>query len=58
VEQPLASKAEEFRKNADDCRQQARRAKHSFDKEHWLEMAKHWLKMAATEEDAIKTDRH
>jgi hypothetical protein len=54
----MASKTEEFRKNADNCRQQAERAKNSFDKEHWLEIAEHWLKMAAAEEAATKTGRH
>jgi hypothetical protein len=59
----MASKADEFRKNAADCRQLAESTcqlaeitKNSFDKEHWLEVAQHWLKMAAAEEAATKTD--
>ena len=52
----MASKADEFRKNAADCRQLAEITKNSFDKEHWLEVAQHWLKMAAAEEAATKTD--
>ena len=53
----MASKADEFRKHADDCRQRAERATNPFDKEHWLDVAEHWLKMAAAEEAATKTDR-
>jgi hypothetical protein len=53
----MASKAEEFRKNADDCRQRAERAKNSFDKEHWLEMAEHSLKMAGPKRPQLKRIR-
>jgi hypothetical protein len=50
----MAAKADEFRKNADDCHRRAESAAGSFDKEHWLEMTEHWLKMAAAEEAASK----
>jgi hypothetical protein len=50
--QTMASKTDEFRSNADECRRRAEGATKSFDKEHWLRMAEHWSKMAAAEEAA------
>jgi uncharacterized alpha-E superfamily protein len=49
----MPSKADEFRNNAADCRQQAERARNVFDKENWLKIAEHWLKMAAAEQAAM-----
>jgi hypothetical protein len=45
------NRADEFRKNADECRQQAEKSIHPMDKERWLKLAWHWLQMAQ-EEDA------
>jgi hypothetical protein len=52
----MASKADEFRKNADYCRQRAENAANSFDREYWLKMLEHWLKMAAAEDAADKAE--
>jgi hypothetical protein len=40
------SRADEFRKNADECRQQAAKAFNPLDKERWLKIAEHCLLMA------------
>ena len=48
------SKADEFRKQAEECRKRAESAASSFEKQHWREVAEHWLKMAAAEEAATK----
>ena len=40
------SRADEFRRNADECRQQATKAINPLDKERWLKIAEHWLQMA------------
>lgn len=48
----MGSKSEEFRKNADDCRRRAERAANAFDRQHWLDVAEHWLKMVAAEKAA------
>jgi hypothetical protein len=40
------SRADEFRKNADECRQHAAKAFNPLDKERWLKIAEHWLLMA------------
>lgn len=37
------TRAELFRKNADECREQAGRSRNPLDKEHWLKIAEHWL---------------
>jgi hypothetical protein len=42
----LSSRADEFRKNADECRQQAARSKLADDRERWLRVAQHFLQMA------------
>lgn len=42
----LSSRADEFRKNADECVQQAARSKHADDKERWLRVAQHFVQMA------------
>ena len=54
------SRAEEFRKNADKCRQQAAKAINHLDKERWLKIAEHWLQMAqeAEADPDTKIDRH
>jgi hypothetical protein len=46
----IATKASQFRRNAEGCRQMGERARNPFDREHWLEMAAHWTKMALAEE--------
>ena len=46
------SRADEFRKNAEECRQQAAKSFNSLDKERWLKIAEHWLQMAQEEEEA------
>jgi hypothetical protein len=46
------SREDEFRKNADECQIHATKAIRSADKERWLRLAEHWLKMA--QEDADK----
>jgi Holliday junction resolvase-like predicted endonuclease len=49
------SRADEFRTNADECRQQAAKAINPPDKERLLKIAKHWLKMAQEEEAELDT---
>jgi hypothetical protein len=39
--------ADRFRKQADECRQQAEKAINPLDQEAWLRIAGEWLKMAA-----------
>ena len=51
----MASKADEFRKQADESQKRAESAANSFDKKHWLEVAAHCRKMAAAEEAATGT---
>ena len=50
----MASKADEFRKQAEEAQKRAESAANSFDKKHWLEVAAHCQKMAAAEEAATK----
>ena len=50
------SRADEFRKNADECRQQAAKSFNPLDKERWLMIAEHWLRMAQ-EADAAPITR-
>ena len=38
--------AAKFRKQADECREQAERAINPLDKERWLRLARDWTKMA------------
>ena len=38
----MVSRADEVRKDADECRQQAERAINPLDKERWLKIAEHW----------------
>jgi hypothetical protein len=46
--------ADEYRKNADDCREQAAKALRPLDKERWLKLAEDWLKLAKIEESKPK----
>ena len=54
------SRAEEFRKNADECSQQAAKSINHFDKERWLKIAEHWLQLAqdAEAEPDTRSRRH
>jgi len=45
------SDADRFRKQADECREQAERSLNPLDKETWLRVAGEWLKMAAAVEE-------
>jgi hypothetical protein len=40
------SQADEFRQNAADCQQQAEKSLTAHDKQQWLKIAEHWLKLA------------
>ena len=51
------SRADEFRKNADECRQQSAKAINHLDKERWLKIAEHWLQIAQEAEAAPDTRR-
>jgi hypothetical protein len=44
----MVSRADEFRKNADE---QAERAINPLDKERWLKIAEHWLQMSQEADD-------
>jgi hypothetical protein len=50
----MASKAEEFQKQAKESQKRAESAVNSFDQKHWLEVTAHLQKMAAAEEAAMK----
>jgi hypothetical protein len=51
---PMASKAEEFKRQAEESQKRAESAVNSFDKKLWLEVTAHLQKMAAAEEAATK----
>ena len=40
--------AARFRKQAEECREQAAKAVNPIDKEAWLRLAEEWLKMASS----------
>jgi len=40
------SNAEEYLKFAQECREQAGKARNSLDKEEWLKIAEEWLRLA------------
>jgi hypothetical protein len=44
--------ADEYRKNADDCREQAAKALSPLHKERWLKLAEEWLKLAKSAEES------
>jgi hypothetical protein len=48
----MASKADAFRRYANEYRQLAESATNSIDKEHWLQMAAHCMRMAAAADSA------
>jgi hypothetical protein len=50
----MASNANTYRKNADDCSTLAARSVRPADKERWLKIAEQWLQMA---QEADKTER-
>jgi len=50
----MASKAEEFKRQAEESQKRAESAANSFDKKHWLAVTAHLQKMAAAEEAATK----
>ena len=54
------SRAEDFRKNADERRQQAAKSINHLDKERWLKISEHWLQMAqdAEAEPDTMSGRH
>jgi cold shock CspA family protein len=45
------SRADVYRRNADDCRQQAERCLNPLDKERWLKVAEDWMKLAQKADD-------
>jgi len=47
--------ADQFRKEAEACRQQAEKAVSPLDKDMWLMLAADWLRLA---EDAERPERH
>jgi hypothetical protein len=46
--------AARFRKQADECRQQAEKAISPLDKETWLRVAGEWIKLAQSAEDMAR----
>ena len=44
--------ADRYRKQAEECRQQARKAVSPLDKEAWLRVAEEWLKLAQSNEES------
>jgi hypothetical protein len=45
------SDADRFRKQAEECRQQAEKAVSPLDKEAWLRVAAEWIKLAQSADD-------
>jgi len=45
-----ADDAAKYRKQAEECREQAAKAISPFDKEAWLKVAEEWLKLALSVE--------
>jgi hypothetical protein len=43
--------ADRFRRQAEECRQQAERAKSPLNKEAWLRVAAEWIKLAQAADD-------
>jgi hypothetical protein len=43
--------AARFRKEAEECREQAAKAINSLDKEEWLRLAAEWIKLAQNSEE-------
>jgi hypothetical protein len=39
-------RVDEFRQNAADCQQQAEKSITAHDRQQWLKIAEHWLKLA------------
>jgi hypothetical protein len=50
----MSEPADTYRKNADDCREQAAKAISPLDKESWLKLAQEWLAMAQSKEPKPK----
>jgi hypothetical protein len=46
----MADEADRFRKQAEECREQAAKAMSPLDKEAWLRVAEEWLKLALSVE--------
>jgi hypothetical protein len=46
----MADDADRFRKQAEECREQAEKAMSPLDKEAWLRLAGEWIKLAMTAE--------
>jgi hypothetical protein len=47
----MSDEADRFRKQADECREQAAKAISPLDKEAWLRVAEEWLKLALSKEE-------
>jgi len=46
------TRADEYRQRVPDCQREANRAIYPLDRQQWLRLAEHWLKLAeATERD-------
>ena len=54
----MPDEADRFRKQADECREQAAKAFSPLDKEAWLRVAEEWIKLAQSieERDRIKNN--
>jgi hypothetical protein len=52
----LSSRADDFRRNAAECHEQAARSLAPRDKQQWLKIAEHWLKLAEATEQAKPND--
>ncbi len=50
------ARADQCRKNAEDCRLQAGRSPKAQDKAAWLKMAEDWLKLAESIDEAAKRE--
>jgi hypothetical protein len=50
------SLADEYRQNASDCQRQAEKSIAERDKQQWLKIAEHWLKLADAVEQSGTDD--
>ena len=47
------SQADEYRRKAVECQQQAKKSITPLDRQHWLRLAEHWLKMGEVVDNEI-----
>jgi hypothetical protein len=46
----MCNKADQFRRQAQDCKERAAGARHPVDEDAWLKLAEEWLSLAQADE--------